>query len=57
MKKRDDYKAIYKGMNTAIKKFFNAMNNEGMDIDKVLDVMDYVEEGDRAYKKNFISSL
>lgn len=57
LKKRDDFKAIYKGMNTAIKKFFTAMNNEGMDIDKVLDVMDYVDEGDRAYKKNFIQSL
>lgn len=57
LKKRDDFKTIYKGMNMAIKKFFNAMNNEGMDIDKVLDVMDYVEEGDRAYKKDFISSL
>jgi hypothetical protein len=54
LKKRDEFKNIYKGMNMAIKKFFNAVNHEGLDIDQVLDVMDYNEEGDRAYKKKFI---
>ena len=41
-------------MNMSIKKFFNAMNSAGLDIDEVLDAMDYNEEGDRAYKKKFI---
>jgi hypothetical protein len=44
-------------MNTGIRSFFQAMSKENLDIDQVLDVMDYNEEGDRAYKKDFISRL
>ena len=33
IKKRDEFKKIYKGMNTSIKNFFNAMYSEGLDID------------------------
>ena len=44
-------------MNNGIRDFFNAMIREDIDIDQVLDTMDYVEEGDRRYKKDFISSL
>jgi len=33
------------------------MNKEGLDVDQVLNVMDYVEEGDRAHKKKFICSI
>ena len=44
-------------MNSGIREFFKAMNKEGLDIDQVLNVMDYVEEGDRAHKKKFIVSI
>jgi len=33
------------------------MNSQGLDINQVLDIMDYVEDSDRKYKKEFISSL
>ena len=57
IKRRDEFKQIYKNMNNGIRDFFKAMNKEGLDIDQVLNVMDYVEEGDRAHKKKFISSI
>lgn len=44
-------------MNNGIRDFFKAMSKEGLDIDQVLNVMDYVEEGDRAHKKRFIVSI
>lgn len=44
-------------MNNGIRKFFDQMMNQNLDIDKVLDIMDYMEEGDRSYKKEFICSL
>jgi hypothetical protein len=33
------------------------MQKENLDIDHLLDAMDYVDEGDRDYKKEFISRL
>lgn len=44
-------------MNKNINVFFQAMAKENLDIDQVLDAMDYKDEGDRAYKKDFISRL
>lgn len=57
IKRRDEFKQIYKNMNNGIREFFKAMNKDGLDIDQVLNVMDYVEEGDRAHKKKFIVSI
>ena len=57
IKRRDEFKQIYKNMNSGIREFFKAMSKEGLDIDQVLNVMDYVEEGDRAHKKKFIVSI
>jgi hypothetical protein len=44
-------------MNNGIRDFFKMMNNNNLSISQVLDVMDYHEEGDRKYKKEFILSL
>ena len=44
-------------MNNGIRDFFRIMINEPADIDQMLDIMDYVEQGDREYKKEFIKSL
>jgi hypothetical protein len=44
-------------MNNGIREFFQLMITNNLDVDKVLDIMDYVEDGDRNYKKNFIQSL
>lgn len=57
LKRRDEFKKIYKDMNNGIREFFNAMHKHEFDIDQVLDAMDYVEDGDRRYKKEFINSL
>ena len=57
LKRKEYFKKFYKDMNNGIRDFFNAMIREDIDIDQVLDTMDYVEEGDRRYKKDFISSL
>lgn len=57
IKRRDEFKQIYKNMNSGIREFFKAMNKQGLDIDQVLNVMDYVEEGDRKHKKNFIVQI
>jgi hypothetical protein len=34
-------------MNNGIREFFKLLNNNKLDIDQCLDIMDYVEEGDR----------
>lgn len=44
-------------MNNGIRDFFHIISKENLDIDQILDIMDYVEEGDRRYKKEFIESL
>ena len=44
-------------MNTGIREFFKLMNSKNLDINNVLDIMDYVEDGDRKYKKDFIHHL
>lgn len=57
IKRRDEFKKVYKAMNNGIREFFQLMITNCLDVDSVLDIMDYVEEGDRNYKKNFIQSL
>ena len=44
-------------MNDGIRKFFHIMNKQKIDVDQVLDQMDYKEGKDRAYKKNFIEEV
>jgi len=44
-------------MNTGIREFFKLIHTKNLDIDEVLDIMDYVEDGDRKYKKDFINHL
>jgi hypothetical protein len=56
-KRRDEFKKVYKAMNNGIRNFFQAMAKDNLDIDHVLDVMDYKEGGDRAYKKEYISQI
>lgn len=48
---------MYKAMNNGIREFFQLLNSNNLGIDQGLDIMDYVEEGDRAYKEEYIQSL
>lgn len=41
-------------MNNGIREFFQLLNSNNLGVDRVLDIMDYVEEGDRAYKEEYI---
>ena len=57
LKRKEHFKKVYKDMNNGIRDFFNALQKDELDIDSVLDSMDYVEKNDRKYKKDFIMSL
>jgi len=58
LRRKEELKGKYKAMNSSIRQFFNLMSSEKIEnVDTLLDAMDYTDEGDRDYKREFISRL